>query len=242
VHELDQLDAVLFDLDGVITSTAEQHFQAWKETFDELLSRRADRGAPLEPFSRDDYHRYVDGLQRLDGVRRVLAARGIDLPEGKPDDPSTADTVHGIGNRKNELVNRLIRDDGVEVFPGSVDYVRRVRERGLKTGLVSSSRNAALVLDTAGITDLFDDRVDGTVAAELGLPGKPAPDTFLAAAERLGVTASRSAVVEDAIAGVEAGRAGGFGLVIGVDRVGQAAALREHGADVVVADLAELLP
>jgi beta-phosphoglucomutase family hydrolase len=240
VRELDQVSAVLFDLDGVITSTAEQHYQAWKTTFDELLSRYAGT-TPAEPFDRADYNRHVDGVPRLDGVRNVLAAREIALPEGTPDDPPTADTVHGIGTRKNELVNRLIREQGVEVYLGSVAFVHQQRERGLKTAVVSSSRNCATVLEIAGISDLFDVRVDGEVAAELGLPGKPAPDTFLVAADRLGVSPSRSAVVEDALAGVEAARAGGFRLVVGVDRVGQAAALRAHGADIVVSDLSELV-
>jgi beta-phosphoglucomutase family hydrolase len=241
VRELDQVSAILFDLDGVITSTAEQHYQAWKATFDELLSRYAGSTSPARPFDRADYNRHVDGLPRLDGVRGVLAARGIALAEGTPDDPANAETVHGIGTRKNELVNRLIREQGVEVYPGSVAFVHHVRQRGLKTAIVSSSRNCAMVLEIAGISDLFDVRVDGEVAAELGLAGKPAPDTFLLAAERLGVRPSGSAVVEDALAGVEAGRAGGFGLVVGVDRVGQAAALRAHGADIVVSDLSVLV-
>ncbi|MPZ72369.1 MAG: beta-phosphoglucomutase family hydrolase [Nitriliruptorales bacterium] len=239
---LDGYAAVLFDLDGVITSTARQHFAAWKEMFDDFLDMCAERnGEPFIPFGDDDYHRHVDGMPRYDGVRRFLAERGMTLEEGGPDDPPDAETVHGLGNRKNELVNDIIRRDGVEVYDGSLALLHQVRDQGIKTAVVSSSRNCQTILRAAGITDLFDVRVDGVVAAELGLPGKPAPDTFLAAAERLGVPPQRSVVVEDALSGVEAGRNGGFGLVIGVNRVGQGEALRDHGADVVVTDLAELL-
>jgi beta-phosphoglucomutase family hydrolase len=239
---LDPFDAVLFDLDGVITSTAEQHFSAWKRTFDDLLRQRAEhRGGPFVAFERDDYNRYVDGVPRYDGVRNFLTARGIDLEEGGPDDPPHAETVLGIGNRKNDLVNAIIGEQGVDPYEGSVALLRLLRHRGVKTALVSSSRNALVVLEAADLTDLFDARVDGEVAAELGLAGKPAPDTFLAAAERVGVPPGHAVVVEDALAGVEAGRNGGFGLVVGVDRVGQARRLREHGADVVVSDLAELV-
>jgi beta-phosphoglucomutase family hydrolase len=242
VSDLDRFDAVLFDLDGVITSTAEQHYRAWKAMFDQFLRRRSERsGAGFEPFERADYHRHVDGLPRYDGVRRFLRSRGIELEEGVTEDPPTTDTVHGLGNRKNDLVNEIIHDEGVEPYAGSVTLLHRLRRDGMKTAVVSSSRNCAVVLEAAGITDLFDARVDGEVAAELGLPGKPAPDTFLAAAQGLGVAPDRAVVVEDALSGVEAGRNGGFGLVVGVDRVGQAEALREHGADLVVTDLAELI-
>lgn len=237
--ELDGLAAVLFDLDGVLTSTAEQHYRAWKQMFDAFLQQR---GPGAEPFSREDYHRYVDGVPRYDGVRRFLAARGIDLPEGGPDDPSQhTETLRGLGDRKNDLVNAIIRAEGVEPYPGSVALVEQLRRRGVKTAVVSSSRNCATVLSAAGITHLFDVRVDGETSAELGLAGKPAPDTFLAAADRLGVPPAAAAVVEDALSGVEAGRNGGFALVVGVDRAGQAEALRAHGADLVVADLAELV-
>ncbi len=240
--EIDGFEAILFDLDGVITSTAEQHYAAWKEMFDDFLARRAQRlGEELVPFERDDYNRYVDGMPRDDGVRRFLTARGIQLPEGEADDPPEAETVRGLGNRKNNLVNRLISEQGVEVYEGSVALLRHLKQRGVKTALVSSSRNAAMVLDVAGITDLFDTRVDGEVAARLGLAGKPSPATFAAAAERLGVARERAVVIEDALSGVEAGRNGGFGLVIGVDRAGQAQALLDHGADLVVCDLAELI-
>ncbi len=240
--EIDHFDAVLFDLDGVITSTAEQHYAAWKQMFDDFLCRRAQRlGEKFVPFERDDYNRYVDGVPRDDGVRRFLAARGIDLPEGDADDPAEAETVHGLGHRKNDLVTRLISEQGVEVYEGSVALLHHLRQRGVKTALVSSSRNAAMVLDVVGISDLFDARVDGEVAAQLRLAGKPSPATFAAAAERLGVAKDCAVVIEDALSGVEAGRNGGFGLVIGVDRAGQAQALLDHGADLVVCDLAELI-
>ena len=240
----ERFDAVLFDLDGVLTETATLHAEAWKRTFDDFLRLRAEtRGEPLEGFDiEDDYRRYVDGKPRYDGVRSFLASRGIELAEGDPTDPPIADTVAGLGNRKNELVVELIANEGVGAFPGSVRLVKELRRRGIRTAVVSASANAVAVLRSAGIAHLFDARVDGTVAEELGLPGKPAPDTFLEAARRLDVAPERAAVVEDALAGVEAGHAGGFGLVIGVDRLDQAQALRDHGADVVVADLGELVP
>jgi beta-phosphoglucomutase family hydrolase len=232
--------ACLFDLDGVITQTAKVHAAAWKEMFDAFLHRRdGDRFTPFDVH--DDYDRYVDGLPRADGVRTFLRSRGIELPEGDPDDPPTAETVNGLGNRKNEVVQRRIRQDGVDVYPGSVRYLHAVRAAGLRTAVVSSSANTAEVLQVTGLTDLFDARVDGQVARERRLPGKPKPDTFLAGAADLGVEAARAAVFEDALAGVEAGCAGGFAIVVGVDRVGQAEALKEHGADVVVDDLADLL-
>jgi beta-phosphoglucomutase family hydrolase len=241
VGELDRLSAVLFDLDGVITSTAEQHYRAWKQTFDQFLQERDGRlGEGFDAFERDDYNRFVDGVPRYDGVRSFLAARGIELPEGAPGDPPAGATVRGLGDRKNELVNEIIRTEGVEPYGGSVALLHHLRARGVKTAVVSSSRNCLTVLQAAGVTDLFDARVDGEVAAELGLAGKPAPDTFLAAAQRLRVPPSRAAIVEDALSGVKAGRSGAFALVVGVDRVGQAQALRDHGADLVVSDLAEL--
>jgi beta-phosphoglucomutase family hydrolase len=242
MRDLDSFDAVLFDLDGVVTSTAEQHYAAWKDMFDEYLHRRATRlGEPFEPFWRDDYNRHVDGVPRYDGVRNFLASRSIAPDEGDPEDLPTAETVHGLGNRKNDLVNKIIEEQGVTPYPGSVALLHQLRAQGVKTAIVSSSRNCRAVLRAAGITELFDARVDGEVAAELGLPGKPAPDTFLAAAQQLGVSPERAVVIEDALSGVEAGRNGAFGLVIGVDRVGQAQALHEHGADRVVSDLAELV-
>ena len=240
---LDGYEAVLFDLDGVLTSTATQHFTAWKQTFDDFLRSQAQaHDAAFVPFDHEDYLRYVDGMPRFDGVRRLLAARGVSLPEGDLDDPPDAVSVHGLGHRKNDLVNAIIATEGVEVYEGSVALVRSLRSAGVHTAVVSSSRNCLAVLTAAGIVDLFDARVDGEIAAELGLPGKPAPDTFLEAARRLDVRASDAVVVEDALSGVEAGRAGAFGLVVGVDRVGQTDALRRHGADLVVSDLAELLP
>ncbi len=233
--------ACLFDLDGVLTRTATVHSAAWKEMFDEFLAARAEStGRPEAPFSDDDYARYVDGRPRLDGTRGFLASRGIGLPEGDPTDPPGAPTIHGLSRRKNDIVLERLAEH-VEVYDGSVRYVRAARQAGLSTALVSSSANARAVLDAAEIADLFDEVIDGLVAAQHHLRGKPAPDTFLWAAEALHTPPPEAAVFEDAIAGVEAGRAGGFGLVVGVDRVGQAEELREQGADVVVGDLAELL-
>ncbi|MEV3919344.1 HAD family hydrolase [Actinomadura coerulea] len=241
----DEAAACLFDLDGVLTRTAAVHAAAWKEMFDGYLRERAERtGEAFTEFDPvRDYGRYVDGKRREDGTRSFLESRGISLPEGEPDDPPEKETVRGLGNRKNALLLKLIEEKGVETFDGSIDYVRKAREAGLKTAVVSSSANTVQVLRTAGITDLFDARVDGVVAAERNLPGKPAPDTFLAGAEELGVPADRAVVFEDALAGVQAGRAGAFAYVVGVNRVGDehAKALAEHGADVVVDDLSELL-
>jgi beta-phosphoglucomutase family hydrolase len=235
--------ACLFDLDGVLTQTARLHAAAWKQMFDQYLRARAEGASePFVPFDAGaDYLRFVDGKARADGVRSFLASRGIELPEGEPADGPEDDTVQGLGNRKNEIVLSLIAEEGVDVFEGSIRYVRAAREAGLRTAVVSSSANARDVLDVAGIGTLFDVVVDGIAAAERHLSGKPAPDSFLAAAQALGVPASGAAVFEDAEAGVEAGRAGGFGLVVGVDRGGRTDALRRHGADLVVTDLAELL-
>lgn len=212
------------------------HRAAWREVFDPVL---ASHGQP--PFTDDDYLRFVDGKPRSDGVRDFLASRGMAPAEGAPDDPPEADTVTGIGNRKNVLLIRRLREDGVEVFPGSVDYLRTVHGAGLRTAVVTSSANGAEVIRAAGIEDLVEQRVDGVVAEQEGLPGKPAPDTFVAAARRLGVQPGEAAVFEDAQAGVAAGRAGGFGFVVGVDRGDQAEALRQGGAEVVVSDLSDLL-
>ncbi|GII96385.1 HAD family hydrolase [Sinosporangium siamense] len=234
-----EVRAFLFDLDGVLTKTAVVHEAAWKETFDDFLRRRDGDG--FRPFGQADYDAYVDGRPRYDGVRAFLASRHITLPEGEEDDPPGLDTVRGLGDRKNDLVLTKIREEGVEAYPGSVEFLEIVRRAGLATAVVSSSVNCRDVLDAAGIGDLFDVRVDGRVAAERGLAGKPAPDTFLAAAADLGVTPEHAAVFEDAVAGMDAGRAGAFGYVVGVDRIGHAAALRAHGADIVVKDLAELL-
>ncbi|MQY02176.1 HAD family hydrolase [Actinomadura macrotermitis] len=241
----DEVEACLFDLDGVLTRTAAVHAAAWKQMFDEFLRARAERtGEPFTPFDPvADYGTYVDGKRREDGTRSFLESRGIELPEGTPDDPPDAETVHGLGNRKNALVLKLIEEKGVQTYDGSIDYVRAARKAGLKTAVVSSSANTAQVLKAVGITDLFDARVDGVVAQERNLPGKPDPAMFLEGAREVGVAADRAAVFEDALAGVRAGHAGGFAYVVGVNRVGdaQAAGLAESGADVVVGDLSELL-
>ncbi|GAA2337081.1 beta-phosphoglucomutase family hydrolase [Streptomyces cuspidosporus] len=232
--------ACLFDLDGVLTRTAVIHAAAWKEMFDDFLRRR--EGPAFRPFDKiDDYDEYVDGRPRADGVRTFLASRGIELPEGTDRDPPGLDTVHGLGTRKNALVLEKIRHEGVEAYPGSVRFAEAARAAGLRTAVVSSSANCRDVLISAKIEHLFEIRIDGVVAEERGLAGKPRPDTFLAAARDLDVAPAAAAVFEDALAGMEAGRSGHFGCVVGVDRVGQAEALRAHGADTVVRDLAELL-
>lgn len=235
--------ACLFDLDGVLTDTASVHAAAWKQMFDEYLRARAEQeGTPFRPFDvATDYAAYVDGKPRLEGTDSFLRSRGIELPAGGPDDAPGADTVYALAMRKNALVQEKIVTVGVEVYPGSVRYLHAVKDAGLATAVVSSSANAAQVLEVAGLTGLIDHRVDGVTAKERGLPGKPAPDTFLAAAADLGVGKDEAVVFEDALAGVASGKAGGFGLVVGVDRLGQADALREHGADIVVTDLADLL-
>ncbi len=238
----DEVQVCLFDLDGVLTDTAAVHAAAWAEMFDAYLSERAERtGESFVAFSSDDYISHVDGKRREDGVRDFLTSRDIELPEGSHGDPPEEETINGLGSRKNDIVHRRIREDGVVVFEGSVDYVRKCRAAGLSTAVVSSSANTEEVLHVVGIGDLFDAIVDGNVARECGLPGKPAPDTFVHAGRELGVGPAQAAVFEDALVGVEAGRAGGFGIVVGVDRVGQGEALRSHGADVVVTDLGELL-
>jgi beta-phosphoglucomutase family hydrolase len=235
-------DAVLFDLDGVLTRTARVHAAAWKELFDEFLRRRsAERGQPFVPFDLEaDYRRHVDGKPRLDGVADFLASRGIDLPRGSPEDGPDAGTMHALGRRKDEHFLRRLARDGVEVYAESVALVRALRAEEIRTAVVSSSSNCAAVLEASGIAQLFDARVDGVDLIRLKLPGKPAPDAFLEAARRLGVEPPRAVVVEDAVAGVEAGRAGGFGLVVGVDRAGRSMELRSAGATVVVTSLAQL--
>ncbi|MCS0602630.1 beta-phosphoglucomutase family hydrolase [Streptomyces sp. LP11] len=235
----DPIQACLFDLDGVVTKTAVVHAAAWKETFDAFLrDYDGERGRPFDASA--DYDEYVDGRPRADGVRAFLASRGIELPEGTPEDPPDARTVNGVGNRKNVLLLEKIRTDGVEAYEGTLRYLEAVRARGLRTAIVSSSANCRDVLRSIDAEHFFDVRIDGVVAAERKLPGKPRPDTFLAAAEDLGVEASRAAVFEDALAGMDAGRSGHFGYVVGLDRVGQSDALYTHGADIVVKDLAEL--
>jgi beta-phosphoglucomutase family hydrolase len=230
-------------MDGVVTQTAVVHAAAWKEMFDEFLRKYAgSTGTEFVPFDpHTDYDAYVDGKPRLDGTKAFLASRNIDLPEGTPDDPPGTLTIYGLSNRKNDLVLAKLAAGGVQVYEGTITYIHAVRGKGISTAVVSSSANTQQVLDSAGIAGLFDVRVDGVVAKERGLRGKPAPDTFLAAAESLNVPPSGAAVFEDALAGVEAGRAGHFALVVGVDRVGQAEELAKHGADIVVQDLAELL-
>jgi beta-phosphoglucomutase family hydrolase len=238
-----EIEACLFDLDGVLTQTANVHAAAWKTTFDEFLRNRArQRGEQFREFDAvRDYDEYVDGKPRYEGVRSFLDSRNIDLPQGSPSDPPQAETIDGLGNRKNDLVLELIRRDGVQPYEGSVRFVKAARDAGMRRAVVSSSTNSHDALAAAGILDLFEEIVDGVVAEREHLAGKPAPDTFLAAARKFGVQPANAAVFEDALAGVEAGRAGSFGFVVGVDRVGQAEALRQHGADVVVDDLAELL-
>jgi beta-phosphoglucomutase family hydrolase len=235
--------ACLFDLDGVLTQTALVHNAAWKQTFDAFLQKWSEQhGQPFVPFdSGPDYHDYVDGRPRADGVRTFLTSRGITLPEGTADDGPDAETVNGIGNRKNELVLQKIKEGAVQVYPGSVEYLIACKAAGLRRAVVSASANCKDVLAAAGIEDLIEERVDGITAREQHLPGKPAPDTFLFGAQLLDTPPENCAVFEDAQAGVAAGRAGGFGIVVGVDRVGQAGALREQGADIVVQDLSELL-
>ena len=237
-------DAILLDLDGELTDTARSHARCWKQVFDDLLRQRAEAtGERFRPFDiASDCRLHVEGKPRLDGARDFLRSRGIELPEGAPDDPHDAETVHGVGNRKNALVAEFIRPETVEVYASSVDLVKRLRAAGKKTAVVSSIANAAAVLEAAGVGHLVDTRVDAVTAARDELPGKPAPDTFLAAARALGVDRKRCVIVEDAISGVQAARAGGFGLVIGIARHDEPDALRANGADIVVSDLAELAP
>jgi trehalose 6-phosphate phosphatase len=240
--DLRTMQAVIFDLDGVVTRTAEVHAEAWKQLFDEYLAARARRlGEPFRPFDRSsDYRRFVDGKPRYEGVASFLGSRGIELPFGSSEDPEERETVCGLGNRKNRYFQEALARRGVDPYPSTLELIAALRRRGVRTAIVSSSRNCAAVLEAAGIRELFDAKVDGVDAAELGLPGKPDPAVFIDAARRLGVDPAHAAVVEDAIAGVEAGRRGGFGLVVGVDREAQFEALVAAGADVVVGDLGEL--
>jgi beta-phosphoglucomutase family hydrolase len=239
----DGVSACLFDMDGVVTQTATVHAAAWKQMFDEFLREHAQgSGTKFVPFDpHHEYDTYVDGKPRLDGTRSFLESRGIHLPEGTPLDPPGTPTLYGLSNRKNNLVLEKIAAGGVQVYEGSIAYIKAVRKAGIGTAVVSASANTVQVLQSAGIEDLFDVRIDGVIAKQRALRGKPEPDTFLAAAEALGVPAANAVVFEDAQAGVAAGHAGHFALVVGVDRVGQAAELKEHGADIVVTDLSELL-
>lgn len=232
----DGVDAVLFDLDGVITPTAEKHMQAWNRMFTTYFDARG-----IEPYSDSDYFRYIDGKPRMEGIASMLAARGLTLPEGDDDDDPDVDTIHGLGVRKNVIFRELL-DEGIEAFPGSVAYLDALDAAGIASGVVSSSKNAEAVLTAAGLRDRFEVIVDGLVAAAEGIPGKPRPDTYLRGAELLGVPADRCVVIEDAVSGVQAGAAGGFARVVGVDRGAGRETLLAEGADLVVVDLAELIP
>jgi alpha,alpha-trehalase len=242
IINVDKLDAAIFDLDGVVTKTARVHSAAWKKLFDEYLQQRAaQEGSTFQPFDIDtDYRRYVDGKARYEGVASFLQSRRITLPYGNPSDPPDRETICGLGNRKDSLFHQALREQGVETYQSTITLIHDLRSRGLKTAIASSSKNCAKVLDAVGISALFDAKVDGLDLARLHLKGKPAPDMFLKAAALLGVQPSRAAVFEDALAGVQAGHEGNFGLVVGVDRAGQAAALKKHGADIVVSDLGEI--
>ena len=239
----DKYDAALLDLDGVITDTAKVHAKCWKQMFDGYLQKRAaNTGGPFSPFEiATDYALYVDGKPRFDGVRDFLNSRGIQLAEGTPDDAPDAETICGLGNRKNEMVNEVIDSFGVEPYEGTVALVHQMRKNGIKIAVVTSSANCEAVLKAAKISDLFQERIDGNIIHELHLVGKPAPDTFLLAAKRLGVKPQRAVVFEDAISGVQAGRDGKFGLVVGVARKGNDDELKRNGAHIVVKDLGELL-
>lgn len=234
---LGDFDTVLFDLDGVLTPTAEVHMRAWEQLFSGYL---AERGID-EPYVESDYFDYIDGKPRYEGVRSFLASRGIELPYGTPDDPADAETVCGLGNRKNAVFASVLETEGVAPYAGSVAFLDHLAAIGTKVAVVSSSRNAPAVLVAAGLADRFEVVVDGVVAAREGLAGKPSPQTFVYAAEQFGTPVERAVVVEDALSGVEAGHAGEFGLVIGVDRGVGADRLLQAGADVVVSDLADLL-
>jgi trehalose 6-phosphate phosphatase len=238
----DAFKALIFDLDGVITDTASVHSAAWKRMFDNFLRRHAEReGIAFQPFDiQSDYLPYVDGKPRLDGLRSFLESRGIYLPEGTPDDPADADTIQGLGKRKNRDFLKQIEESGVEYYPSTVELIHSAKKHGLKTAVISSSKSCAMILDAVNLTDLFEARVDGVVSEQLGITGKPAPDIFLAAASRLGVDPQQAVVIEDAVSGVQAGRAGKFGRVIGIARTGAKEALLENGADIVVEDLSEI--
>ena len=243
VIDRDHYDAVLFDLDGVITNTASLHATCWKQMFDEYLRKRAEQnGEAFRPFDvATDYRLYVDGKPRFDGVRDFLTSRGIQLPEGTPRDSTEVETVCGLGNRKNDLVNHVLSDVGVEPYEGTVKFIHQLRHHGFKIAVVTSSEHCKTLLKAAELDALFDARVDGDTVHAQHLAGKPAPDTFLLAAKLLGVEPARSIVIEDAISGVQAGANGNFGLVIGVARKGNAEELQQHGADLVVNDLGELV-
>ena len=238
----DQYDAVLFDLDGVVTDTASIHATCWKQMFDQYLRNRATNREAFRPFElATDYRLYVDGKPRFDGVRDFLASRGIHLPEGNPEDPTDVETVCGLGNRKNDLVNLVIADVGVDPYDGTVRFIHQLRRNGFKIAVVTSSQNCTAVLKAAKLDDLFEVQVDGNTIHAQRLAGKPAPDTFLMAAKLLGCEPTRTVVIEDAISGVQAGASGRFGLVIGIARKGNAEELKHHGAHLIVDDLGELV-
>jgi alpha,alpha-trehalase len=241
VLRIDQLDAVIFDMDGVVTDTAQVHAQCWKRVFDHYLRARSNHtGEAFVPFTNDDYLLYVDGKPRYDGAASFLSSRGTDLRRGQPSDPPGYDTICAIANLKDREFEGIVNSEGVTPFPSTITFIHALRSHRLHTALISSSRHAKMILAGAGIMDLFDVVVDGIDAEGLALLGKPDPAIFLTAARQLAVTPSRAAIVEDALAGVEAGRRGRFRVVVGIDRVSQAEALRQHGADIVVKDLAEL--
>lgn len=241
---LKDLDGVIFDMDGVVTDTVVTHANAWKQLFDEFLQKQAEeQNKPFHPFDIDnDYRRYVDGKPRYDGVSSFLESRGISLPYGQPADSIDEETICGLGNRKNKYFNEQLSKEGVRIYKSSIAFIKWLRKSGISTAIISASRNAEEVLRAGGVRDLFDVKVDGVTSDELGLKGKPQPDIFLEAAKQLGVRPNHTAIVEDALAGVKAGQLGGFKLVIGVDRSGHSDDLKEHGADIVVSDLGELLP
>lgn len=238
----DRFDAVIFDMDGVVTDTAGLHGKAWKEMFDRFLEEHAQKSrVPQEPFDLGrDYLDYVDGKPRFDGVRGFLASRGISLPEGSLEDGPGTGSVYALGNWKNKLFGKLLEEEGAATYPGTVELIHKLHDGGFKTAIISSSKNAEKILRSAEALELFEAKVDGVDSLELGIDGKPAPDIFLSAARELDVDPSRAVVVEDAVSGVQAGKAGKFGLVIGVDRGGNREALLANGADVVVADLGEV--
>jgi trehalose 6-phosphate phosphatase len=239
--ELDKYEAAILDMDGVITRSARTHMAAWKHMFDDYLHKRADRSdVKFEPFSDEDYYLYVDGKPRYEGAQSFLESRKIALPYGSPDDPPGKETICGLGNRKNQYFLEYLKKNGVESYPSTIDFVKELKTRNKRVAAISSSRNAKEVLETAGVSDLFHVVVDGIDADEYQLKGKPEPDIFLEAAKRLNVNPKKAIVVEDAISGIEAGRAGGFGLVIGINRSGQNTELKNRGADIVVVDLSEL--
>lgn len=239
--ETDKYKAVILDMDGVITKSAQAHFGAWKQMFDDYLRERAARrNEEFIPFTEQDYYRYVDGKPRYDGTKSFLESRDISLPRGRPDDPPGKETVCGLGNRKNRYFLAYLKKNGVESYQSSEDFIKSIKSRNTAVALISSSRNARAVLESAGVKKLFNVIVDGMDAEKHDLNGKPAPDIFLEAAKRLGVNPGESIVVEDAISGVEAGKAGGFGLVIGIDRSGKNKELKKRGADIVVKDLSQI--